>query len=200
MTRARAADRSTAPGRTGQLPGILNATTGAGGVNAVTYTDASPTGPEQFPYVGQMAAKIGDNRLLPPEAWLMRTARWAWLASAEDTATMPIVPTGFSPTPARPTPDGKPDPVSALLGWPVFPDDAIPATLGASSTQDAIIACRPSDHLLLESDLRTTVNLEPLSGTLQARLQLRGYAAHLIRYPTGLATLTGTGMVVQSGY
>jgi hypothetical protein len=106
-------------------------TTGANGANAVTYTDASPTGPEQFPYVGQMAAQIGDNRLLPPEAWLMRTARWAWLASAEDTATMPIVPTGFSPTPARPTPDGKPDPVSALLGWPVFPDDAIPATLGA---------------------------------------------------------------------
>jgi hypothetical protein len=44
------------------------------------------------------------------------------------------------------------------------------------------------------------VNVEPLSGTLQARLQLRGYAAHLVRQPTGIATLTGTGMIVQSGF
>jgi HK97 family phage major capsid protein len=85
-----------------QLLGLLNVTSGANGANAVTYTDASPTGPEEFPFVGQMAAKIGDNRLLPPEAWLMRTARWAWLASAEDTATMPIVPAGYSPPPSRP--------------------------------------------------------------------------------------------------
>jgi HK97 family phage major capsid protein len=190
------------PGTGYQLLGLLNVTTGTNGANAVTYTDASPTGPEGFPFVGQMAAKIGDTRLAPPEAWLMRTARWAWLATAEDTATQPIVPPGFFPVSVAPpsTPDDKPNAVAPLLGWPIFPDDAIPATLGAGSNQDAILACRPSDNVLLESDLRTTVNVEPLSGTLQARLQLRGYAAHLIRQPTGIATLTGTGMVVQSGY
>jgi HK97 family phage major capsid protein len=185
-----------------QLLGLLNVTSGTNGANAVTYTDASPTGPEQFPFVGQMAAKIGDNRNAPPEAWLMRTARWAWLATAEDTATQPIVPPGYFPVSTAPpsTPADKPNAVAPLLGWPIFPDDAIPATLGAAGNQDAILLCRPSDNVLLESDLRTTVNVEPLSGTLQARVQLRGYAAHLIRQPTGIATLTGTGMVVQSGY
>jgi hypothetical protein len=86
--------------------------------------------------------------------------------------------------------------VSVLLGWPVFPDDAIPATLGTGSNQDAILLCRPSDNLLLESDERMSVNVEPLSGTLQARLQLRGYAAHMVRQPTGIC---GTGMI-QSGF
>src|SRR5206468_1231202 len=147
------------------------------------------------------AAQIGDARLMPPELWLMRTARWAWLATAEDTTTSPIVPPGFFPVSVPPptTPEDKPNAVGVLLGWPIFADDGIPATLG-SGTEDAIIAARPSDHLLLESDLRTTVNVEPLSGTLQVRLQLWGYAAHLARYPTGIATLRGTGMAVASGY
>jgi HK97 family phage major capsid protein len=185
-----------------QLLGLLNVPAGANGANAITYTSGTPSGPAQFPLIGQMAAKIGDTRDMPPEAWLMRTARWAWLATAEDSATAPIVPPGFFPVSVAPpeTPDDMPDPVAPLLGWPVFPDDAIPTNLGTGSNQDAIIACRPSDNLVLESDLRTTVAMEPLSGTLQARLQLRGYAAHLVRQPTGIATLTGTGMVIASGF
>ena len=55
--------------------------------------------------------------------------------------------------------------------------------------------------ILLEGTPRTMVGVEVLSGTLQARLQLRNFVAFIGgRYPTGISVLTGAGMVVQSGF
>lgn len=164
--------------------GILNLATGAGGVNAVTYTDASPTPAELLPFLGQAAAQIGDARLMPPETWVMRTARFAWI-TAFDAATRP---TNILP----------------LLGFPHALDDLIPATLGGTGptngTQDAIIAMRPSDSILMESEPHTDVFLEPLAGTMQARLRLNGNACAIHRYPAGIATIQGTGMAVAAGF
>ncbi|UTI62239.1 phage major capsid protein [Paraconexibacter antarcticus] len=191
-------------GANGQILGLLNVPTGAGAANAVTYTDGTPTGPKMLPYAGQAAARIGNNRLMPPQVWLMRTARWAWLGSAEDGQGLPLAVPGHTPPPAVPYlfDDGRPSRVASLLGWPVFPDDAIPQTLGgAPGTQDAILACRPTDMLLWESVPRMSVFTEVQSDTLQARVQMRTYAAALVaRIPTGIAVLTGTGMVVQAGW
>jgi len=161
-----------------QFAGILNLTTGAGGVSAVTYTDATPAAVELFPFISQAFAQLGDARSLPPETWLMRSARWAWIAEF-DTNLLTAEP--------------------RLVGRPVALDDAIPATLGAG-TQDAIIAIRPSDSMLLESEQRTEVFFEVFSGTLHARLRLHGNASAIHRQPTGIATITGTGCAVQSGY
>jgi len=163
-----------------QFTGILNLTTGAGGVSAVAYTDASPTAAELFPLIGQAFAQLGDARSLPPEVWLARSARWAWIASSDVNLIT-----------AEPR----------LVGRPVVMADGIPATLGGNpGTQDALIAIRPSDSVLLESEQHTEVALEPLSGTMQARLRLHGYATAVHRYPTGIATITGTGMAVQTGF
>lgn len=163
--------------------GILNLPTGAGGVNAVTFTSASPTAALYATAMAQAAGQIGDTRFLPPEVTLMRTARWAWYGSGD---------TNISSGPQR------------FLGWPVQPDDAIPATFGGSGptngTQDAAVLMRPSDSILLETVQRTDVKLEPLSGEMMARLTLHGYATAIHRLPTGIATITGTGMTVQSGY
>lgn len=164
-------------GAGGQLLGLLNVPAGAGLANAITYTDASPTALEMVPYIGQAAAQVGNARGLGPEAWLLRTSRRAWLNAA-----------------AWPSPGHS-------FGYPPVETNAIPATLGAGGNQDAIVACRPSDMLLLESVPRFRVEFESLSGTLQARLQMLGYAAAFpARRPTGIATVTGTGMAVQSGW
>lgn len=160
--------------------GILNLTAGAGGVNAITYTDANPTPPEILPSLGQAVAQLGDARSAPPETWLMRTARFAWIA-AFDAAS-------------------RPSNILPLLGFPHALDDAIPATLAATANQDAIIAMRPSDSILLESEPRTEVFFEVLSGTMHARLRLHGNATAVHRQPTGISKITGTGMVVQSGF
>jgi hypothetical protein len=161
-----------------QFLGILNVPAGAGLASAVTYTDASPTVAELIPFLGQAIAQLANARGLGPETWLMRTSRKAWINVS-----------------------AWPDMDWPLLTYPTTEDNAIPATLGAAANQDAIIACRPSDMLLLESVPRFRVFDEVLSGILGARLQMLGYAAAFVaRQPTAIATVTGTGLIVQSGF
>jgi HK97 family phage major capsid protein len=165
---------------TGQtFAGILNLPTGAGAVTAVSYTDATPTAAELAPVLAQAVAQLADKRGAAPELIAMRTARWVWIAVSDNN----LMAGGIK-----------------LMGFPVELDDSIPANLGAAANQDAIIAMVASDSLLLESPHQTSVMLEPLSGVLMARLRLHGYASCLHRQPTGIATVTGTGLIVQSGF
>ena len=164
----------------------------------ITYTSASPTGAAFWPYLGYAMAQIGDGRDLPPECWLMRTARWAWLNASEDTATRPFgLPSPFFMGADNLTPD----PVGGLLGLPAFLDDAIPATYGSTANQDQVFCVRPSDMLIFEGAPRTAIMREPGSGNLMVRIQFRNYAAAIVnRYAAGIAAIAGTGMVVQSSY
>lgn len=171
-----------------QLLGLLNVTLPT--ANTATYTDATPTAAEMAPLLGQVVAAVGNQRKLPPEIWLMTTSRLAWLASSEDNSLRPIFLVNRDGS-------GELD----MLTFNVKPDDALPTNLGASGTEDRIIACRPSDLMLFESEPRASVGLEVLSGTLQARLQLHTYVAALTgRYPTGIAKMQGSGMIVASGF
>lgn len=169
---------------TSQILGITQVSS----INAITFTSASPAASGMFAPFGQAVAQIGDNRLLPPETWLMRTARWAWLASSPDGAGRPLVLANH---------DGPLPYVGDLLAFPVNLDDAVPVVTG----RDEVIACRPSDLMLFESEPRTAVHLDVLSGTMQARLQLIGFAAAITgRYPSGISVVSGTGMAVPSGF
>ena len=151
-----------------------------------------------YPYFGQAIAQVGNNRLLPPECWLMRSSRWGWVTTQESTAGLPFgLPSPFF----MGNDDETPDPVSGLLGFPVFLDESIPATLGAGSNQDIILCMRPTDLILLEGDVKTAVYTEVLSGSLGARMQLhQSVAAITNRYTAGISVITGTGMVTQSGF
>ena len=188
-------------GTSNQLLGV----TQVSGVNTVTYTDGTPKGSAMWPFFGQGAAQIGNQRQKPPECWLMRTARWFWLQSQEDTATLPFGI--FSPF-FLGNDDDTPDPIGGLQGLPVFLDDAIasnltgnPGSFGTGGTQDAVICLRPSDLILLEGDAQTMVAREPLSGSLGARIQMHGRAAAITgRRPAGITVLGGTGFAVQTGY
>lgn len=174
-----------------QLVGILN----VAGAVGVTYTDATPTGAKLYPYLGQAIARIGNNRNLPPLAFLMRTARWAWLSTSEDAQGLPFsLPTFFLGDD-----DSSPDPLGGVAGIPVFCDDALPANLGGN--QDAAVALRPSDMILFEGTPQTTVMREVLSGSLGVRFQLHNRVAAITnRFASGISPITGTGMVVQSGF
>lgn len=186
---------------TAQLLGVLVVSN----IISVPYTSGSPTGSGMWTPLSKVPAQVGDARDRPPECWLMRTARWAWFQGAEDTATRPF---GLSTRFYLGNDDQTPDPVSGIMGWPVFLNDAIPATLGGTGglvqgagTQDAIICLRPRDLILLEGDPRTLVAREPLSGSLGVRVQLHCNAAAITgRRPAGIGVLQGTGMTVQSGY
>ncbi len=166
--------------------------------NPITYTSGSPTAGGMWTYFGQAAAQLGDNRQMPPEAWLMRTARWSWLTTAEDTQGRPF---GLSSPFFLGSDEKTPDPAGGLVSWPVFLDDAIPATLGAGGNQDQVICLRPTDLMLFESNPVTAVMREPLSGQIGVRIQLHCRVAAITnRYPGGIYVLGGSGFVVQSGF
>jgi HK97 family phage major capsid protein len=177
-----------------QLNGVLNVPSQVD----ITFTNATPTGALLYPYLGQAVAQIGDGRDVPPEAWFMRTARWAWITTAEDTSGLPFgLPSPFFMGNTADTPD----PVGGLLGFPVFLDDAIPATFGAGGNQDQIACLRPSDLIFFEGAPQMSVDLEVLSAALGARLIYRNYAAAITsRFAAGIAAIAGTGLVVQSGF
>lgn len=177
-------------GPQGQFTGLYNVSS----TNSVTYTDSSPTGAKMYPYFGQAAAAIGKKRGMPPFAWLMRTARWSWLVTSEDTSNRPL---------EFPDLNGADNALcpGAIAGWPVWMEDAIPTTLGTGGNQDTIIACIPSDIYLFEGQAVSHINVETLSGTLQARFTYRNYAAAITgRYSSGISVLSGTGLIPVSGY
>ena len=175
---------------------LLGITQVGGSINTITFTQNSPTGALLYPYFGQAIAAIGNNRLLPPEVWMMRSSRWGWTTTQESTAGLPFgLPSPFF----MGNDEDTPDPVSGLLGFPVFLNESIPATIGGN--QDVILLLRPSDLILLEGDVKTAVYTDVLSGSLGARLQLhQSVAAITNRYTTGISVITGTGMAIQSGF
>src|SRR5581483_7088841 len=182
-------DGATSNPGTAQLLGVTN----VANIISVAYTAGSPTGSGMWTPLSKVPAQIGDARSRPPECWLMRTARWAWLQGAEDgTSNRPF---GLSTRFFLGSDDDTPDPVSGLMGWPVFLDDAIPATLGAGANQDVIICLRPRDMILLEGTPQSGVFREPLSGSLGARVQMHTNVAAITgRRPAGIGVLQGTGM------
>jgi hypothetical protein len=186
-------------GTGGTFTGYLSAVPSA---NNIVWTQASPTGSLIFPEAGLAYAAASNARKISPECWLMRGARWAWIGTAEDTAGQPLAVPGHVPNAPLPhlLDDDVPTPVGMMLGVPIYTDGMVPENLGSTANQDAIIACRPTDSMLWESALHTQIMLDVLSGTLMARLQLRRYCAAIHRFPSGIATITGSGMIPATGF
>jgi hypothetical protein len=194
----------TPNGGSNQILGVINVP----GITVVQYNSGSPTGPAMWPSFGQAVGTLADTRLLPPEVWLWRTGRFAWLMGQEDSQNRPLglpSPFFFGNT------DDSPDPITGIYGYPVFGDEAIPNTLtfnaatstfsnGATINQDVLIALRPSDLMLFEGDFQVSENPDPLSGALGTRLVMHNYVAAITRYATSIAVVTGTGCSYPTAY
>ena len=143
-----------------------------------------------WPGIGQTAAAVGNTRLLPPTHMLMAPRRYYYIAFSVDSSLRPVgAPTGFPPKQASliPDPAGGATPVDTFGGMPVYLDGAIPAGTNA----DDIFFLRPDDMFLWESNPRTIVAQNPLSGSLQLRLSLHRYVAFIPhRYPNGIGRLS----------
>lgn len=184
-------------GASGQITGIRNVT----GINAVTYTDATPTAAELYKKLADAVQRIHTNRFMPPTAWVMHPRRWAFLLAESDTTNRPlVVPAAQGPQNALAQFGGAAaeGPVGGLLGLPVYVDANIPTNLGAG-TEDVIILARFPDLWLWESQLRSRMLPDVLSGTLTVRLQIYSYLAfNSDRYPAGISTVTGTGLIAPT--
>lgn len=157
---------------------------------AVSYT-GSTEATKIFPFLGQLMARIGNKRKMPPEAWFTTTARFGYMATSEDKQERPLLITDYV---------GNLSPAASLVGINLYFNDAIPMNLGAGGQQDVILLGRPKDLMLLESDEKTRVLMEPLSGDLQVRFEFHRYAACLFRYASGWSFLEGSGMEVPAEF
>ena len=172
-------------GLSGQMQGVTNVA-GASVIDGSTATTFSL----MWPLLGRTAAAVGNNRLLPPELFLMAPRRWFWIASSLDTSSRPIsTPGNGAPQPSKLTPAGGANPIGPLLGLPGYLDGALNVPSPYTSP-DSMLALRASDMFLFEGPPRLMVAANPLSESLQIRLSLHRYVAFVsARYPTGIAIL-----------
>jgi HK97 family phage major capsid protein len=167
------------------------------GINAVTYTDATPTAAELYKKLANAQERVHSLRFSPADAWVMHPRRWAFLLSESDTTNRPLV-TPYAAQNAIGSVAGNRAEglVGEILGVPVYADANIPTNLGAGTNEDTILCVKAADMLLFEGAVRTRVLSEVLSGNLTLRFQL--FAYHTLfagRYPAGISAITGTGLI-----
>jgi HK97 family phage major capsid protein len=188
----------TGTGASGQLNGILNVS----GVNAITFTNASPTLPLLWPSLLQAASRIANGVFMPPNAIAMTASRWYWAGGQLDSTNRPLI-TGDGPFNAYGSvnPRAAQNAVGNLGGLPAIADANIPANLGAGTNEDRMILAKWDEMYLWESTPRIRVLQEVLSGTLQVRFQLYNYVASLPnRRPKAISIVSGTGLIAPAGY
>lgn len=186
-------------GAAGQVTGILN----TAGINAITYTDATPTLPELYVPLAQGASKIATGRKLPATASVMTPAIWYWATSQLDTTGRPLITTLAAYNPAAAQEALASDGLVGMwsFGLPAYIDGNVPSNLGAGVNETRVIEARFEDLLLWEGSMRTRVLQEVLSGTLQVRFQVFNYCAFMAnRRPEAISVLSGTGLIPTAGF
>ncbi|HRD60457.1 MAG TPA: phage major capsid protein [Nocardioides sp.] len=181
----------------GQVKGILGAT----GINAVTYTDTSPTVAELYPKLADAVNQAATGSGTMATAIVMHPRRWAWFLTALDTTNRPlVVPSGPGQNQIA-TGSGMQFQglVGNLFGVPVYTDPNIPTNLGSGTNEDRILVMKADENYLYESSVRTRVLPEVGSGTLTVRLQVYGYIAFTAeRRPAATSVISGTGLVAPT--
>jgi HK97 family phage major capsid protein len=178
--------------------GLLNVS----GLNAVTYTDATPTTAELYPKVADGIQQVHTGRFMPPDKIFMHPRRWAWFTAAVDTAGRPLV------TPVANMPQNvlaaMSDVISegfvgTLQGLPVYVDPNIPINLGAGTNEDRIIILRSTDVLFYEGSPQAEAFRETKADQLSVLLRFFNYAAiHSERYPKSISVIAGTGLITPT--
>lgn len=190
-------DQSVISGAVSNAKGILNVS----GINAVTFTQATPTLPLLYPKIADAIQRVNTGRFLPPSVIALHPRRWGFALASQDTTNRPlIVPTAPQNPPASISRVAAEGIVGSMQGMTVIQDANLPITEGTGTNQDPILVYRPEDIYFWETPVpRFRVLEEVLSGNLQVRYQLYGYYALIAgRYPKAISTITGTGNITPS--
>jgi HK97 family phage major capsid protein len=182
--------------------GNAQGTLGTAGINAVTYTSASPTVAALYSKLADAIQQIHTGRFLPPTAVWMHPRRWAWFLAAADSSNRPlVVPSAGGPNNALAnlTAVHSEGSVGTIQGLPVFVDASIPTNLGAGTNEDRIIVARMDDLWLMEGALRSRVLEQTKGDTLSVLLQVYAYLAFTAgRYAKATSVISGTGLVAPT--
>lgn len=187
-------------GSGGQLLGLLNVS----GVNAITYTQASPsvTGAGGFyAQINKAISAIASTRFLPPTCIVMTPARWSWVAASFDSSGRPLVaPSGnaFNQI-ADAGSVAAQGAVGQMAGLPVYTDPNLPVNLGSGTNQDPVLVMRAEDVFLWESDVTMASFDAPYADSMGVLFRVHGYSAMIAgRYPASIAVVNGTGTITPT--
>ena len=189
-------------GLNGQHLGML----GVSGLNAITYTDATPTIPEAWPKLADAVGKVVSGRFTGPTALVCTPTFWAWVLAEKDSTGRPLVePEGVAVNPiATPTAGSPqyPGVAGRLFGVPVVLDGNMPSNLGGGTNETRVLVADFRDSILFEDGAGAPAQLrfeDVLSSTLQVRLVAYGYSGFAGgRQPKAISVVAGTGLIVPA--
>ena len=165
----------TGDGTGANLLGLLNTT----GITSTTYTDASPTVAEWRQKVWTTQRDVIAASGLEPDVLAVGPTRSAWAWGGLDTSSRQMLGIDL---PARPT----------IV-------QVMPTNLGAGSNQDRVLLWnREAVHLHLGPVTFHAYPDADGAGSGLVRLVARMYAALVVRRPSAVGVLSGTGCVVPS--
>lgn len=188
---------------------LLNqATTGLTNMaQAVTYTDASPTGAELYPKILGAAAGVESNLLAMgrPTHAVMHSRRWYWLSS-QMSATWPMINWTNIPSEVAGVANAGSSygsgPRGVLpCGLEVIVDNNIATNLGTGTNEDELYVVPASEcHLWEDPNAPLWIRAEqPQAGNLGVLLVAYSYFAYTFgRYTNGVQKVSGTGLATPS--
>ena len=176
---------------------------GATGINAVTYTEPTPTFAEGQAVVANCIQQIHTGWYEVPDAIVMHPRRWAKWLSERDTqgrlqggvAAHMINPMALGSIGAA----AQGGPVGVLHGVPVYLDANILTTSGAGTNEDSIFVFRRDQALLWGSDLKLEIDRSINFKTSGVAVRARQYMAFMVEHaPEAFGTVTGTGLAAPT--
>jgi HK97 family phage major capsid protein len=187
-------------GSSGQHRGFLNVS----GINAVTFTSATPTIQLLWPKLASAVGQVVSGRFTGPTAIVMSPTQWVWMLAATDSQGRPfIAPESVALNPLATS--GGIDystPAGNLFGTTVYLDGNMPANLGASTTETRIIVADFRDSYLYEDGAGAPTQLHfeaPAAQNLGVLLVAYGYSsAALGRQPKAISVVSGTGLITPA--
>lgn len=178
--------------------GLLQVT----GINAITYTAATPTVAGLYPKLADAIQRINTGVFMAPTRIFMHPRRWAFILASLDGQNRPLI-TPYAPQNAAGQQNGvvAEGLVGSMQGVDIYVDPNIPTNLGTGTNEDRIIVVRREDCHLYEDPAGP--HLETFrdvgSGTLTVRFRLHNYWAQINnRRPAAISVLSGTGLAAPS--
>lgn len=188
---------------------ITQASTGIQAVaQGVTYTSASPTGAEMYPYIFQAESKLEQALLAQArvDTVVMHPRRWNWLCAAVG-STWPLLqaanfPGGSQTSIVQVTNEYGPSYRGVLAnGLKVVVDANVPTNTGGTQDEVYVLA---SEEIHLWEDPHAPVMIraeQPNAASLGVLLVMYEYFAYTAaRYANNPSKITGTGLAAPAGF
>jgi HK97 family phage major capsid protein len=182
---------------------VITGISATSGINAITYTDGTPTSLKVLHQIQQAIDTVSVNVFEAPDAIVMRPERWGHFIDSVDGANRPMVlpSASYGPQSVQGMAAGQVAQgfAGTLRGIPVFLDPNIPANLGAGTNQDEIFVLKASEIYLYESAPTFATFEQTYANTLSLYIRAHEFYGLIAnRYPKAVSLITGTGMIPQA--